>query len=569
LGEWNRVEDEVFPPATTGWRGDGESPATNGNYDSEGWAGAGLDFDTKEDEYEGQKVDALLTWIEDILESDGLSPKEGSEEGVNDEQHHGSEQVDRAGPPESPTSPPSATQAAALIGLSISGRGMGGSEFPRQFIATAASTPTPQASPAADVAARCRQQQQQEQEQELALLAHEQYTPDATREQLSGALPGSLACGSGSGTGPGSSRRTSPLVSAFDAAAAAVSPSRVRAYGWSPPCNNLAVSLVDVAVSVEGAQSSLDLGRGGGITAVPRMSSGGLASTRPSSEWGMLTSLSSDRARRAVAVIDSLKRLDPLLTPRSSWHRKDTERDFALSLAVERSAVAEAAVQMIWGQRLRALARRVLASWLSSAARTRTEAVEEELRNLKAAAAAAAAAATAAVAEAAAAKSAAAIEAEEAAAAIEAAEAAASIEAAESAAAIEAVEAAAAIEAAESAAAIRTPVEVTSPEFAGSSLSPSAEFTESPQSKIYHRTATRATDGSAVGCTETTENASATKARVYAGARTQAPDDAVDTMSTQAPNNTTVNSTSDRTGIEVEVQEPHTPAATRCGCVIS
>jgi hypothetical protein len=195
--------------------------------------------------------------------------------------------------------------------------------------------------------------------------------------------------------------------------------------------------------------------------------------------------------------------------------------------------------------------------------------VEEELRNLKAAAAAAAAAATAAVAEAAAAKSAAAIEAEEAAAAIEAAEAAASIEAAESAAAIEAVEAAAAIEAAESAAAIRTPVEVTSPEFAGSSLSPSAEFTESPQSKIYHRTATRATDGSAVGCTETTENASATKARVYAGARTQAPDDAVDTMSTQAPNNTTVNSTSDRTGIEVEVQEPHTPAATRCGCVIS
>jgi hypothetical protein len=408
-GGWGD-RDEVFAtPAAEGWargHGEGESPATVGDYYDGGGAagGRGPDFGAGEDEFEGRKVKALLTWIEDILENDGLLPEDGFDDD-NDDDHHGSVRAEREGAeaeagvyvdpedPESPMSLASASRAAAAAagmltperkrrerGDSSPVMGLTGRFYSPGPMYTAASTPTPQASPVTDIAGRTWQQRQH-----LSPSAYQQ-TPNGGKKP-SGSAPGSAAPPGGSGS-RSSSRKPSPLVSAFDAAAAAVSPSRVRVEvepgraGGASSSSDPAVDLADVAISVEETETDhLDHPdpSGGSFPVTPRTASAMSAASR------RVSSSSSPRGGKSPAS-----------------DRARMARDAILSLAFERSAVAEAAVQMLGGQRVRALSRRVLNAWLSSALRSWAEAAEEELRSLKSAQAAAAAAEAAAAAAAAA-----------------------------------------------------------------------------------------------------------------------------------------------------------------------
>ena len=54
-----------------------------------------------------------------------------------------------------------------------------------------------------------------------------------------------------------------------------------------------------------------------------------------------------------------------------------------ISLALERSAMAEAAVVALWAQRARTVARRVFTAWLAAAVRSRADKAEEEIKRLK------------------------------------------------------------------------------------------------------------------------------------------------------------------------------------------
>jgi hypothetical protein len=69
--------------------------------------------------------------------------------------------------------------------------------------------------------------------------------------------------------------------------------------------------------------------------------------------------------------------------PSSSRKSTGAPRDEMISLALERSAMAEAAVVALWAQRARTVARRVFTAWLAAAVRSRADKAEEEIKRLK------------------------------------------------------------------------------------------------------------------------------------------------------------------------------------------
>ena len=69
--------------------------------------------------------------------------------------------------------------------------------------------------------------------------------------------------------------------------------------------------------------------------------------------------------------------------PSSSRKSTGAPRDEMISLALERSAMAEAAVVALWAQRARNVARRVFTAWLAAAVRSRADKAEEEIKRLK------------------------------------------------------------------------------------------------------------------------------------------------------------------------------------------
>ena len=409
-GDVGGDEDEVFATPAPGW-----SWHVGGNHDDDNDVGGsvgrgpGLDFGARDDEIEGRKVRALLTWIDDILENDGLLPEDGFRDG-NEEFNWNSGSVRdkeaRAGAGGEPGGRHSEEPESPRISLGAAFADMemltpekdtvdDGEYFNSEMGRfTAASTPTPQASPAppmADIAGRSWHHQPHRE----SPSAYPR-TPSTAATTTTGRVTRSLGtAGQPPGTYSGGSRstkRASPLVSAFDAAAAAVSPSRVQTecvvpvpggdnesedWGIAPPDLGAVAGTVldDVTVSIEG-------GAGAGADGV------------------RIDHHQSSAGRRSASHSPGLATSPRGRTPPQSSDRARMARDSILSMAFERSAVAEAAVQMLTSQRVRALARRVLASWLSVAARSRAEAAEEELKSLKneqaTAAAVAAAAATAA-----------------------------------------------------------------------------------------------------------------------------------------------------------------------------
>ena len=290
--------DEVFvgrPPHVMGRSDDERTPA-----------GRGLDsFRAAEEDVEGQKVKALMHWIDDILDHE------------NEDRPH-RENVDEEGHAASPTSPAPAARTGQSAGLATPARkGRDSNGDAGWYSVTAASTPTPKASPAPDA-----------------------YGRRVNNHHEDGATPP----GSDSRS---SSRRASPLVSAFDAAAAAVSSDRIAdSESGRRPADGVFVP------SAEGDSDQEEMPRN---TEGESPSFGG---TPPSG-----------RFRRAAAAALSLRRRES----RSPESRSGAARDAILSLAFERAAVAEAAVQMVGGQRVRAMARRALLHWFSFAVRARAE----------------------------------------------------------------------------------------------------------------------------------------------------------------------------------------------------
>ena len=69
--------------------------------------------------------------------------------------------------------------------------------------------------------------------------------------------------------------------------------------------------------------------------------------------------------------------------PSSSRKSTGAPRDEMISLALERSAMAEAAVVALWAQRARNVARRVFTAWLAAAVRSRADKAEEEIKRLR------------------------------------------------------------------------------------------------------------------------------------------------------------------------------------------